>query len=126
MSTGYEPGMRTTMYATAAAAAAAFADPPFVALMVNLPRILPRRLPRGTRAGGAGRATVSAGRGDLDPGQPREALGIELLCLAAALAAVSICLQGQMIRRLQPGRRASGCAIAAGSQRRDYAALQAA
>ena len=41
----------------------------------------------------------------LIPGQPRAALGSELLCLAAVLAAVSVRLQGQTIRRLPPGRR---------------------
>ena len=63
------------MYGAVAAAAAAFAGLLFVALTVNLPRILPDA------------AHVALG-------------------LAAVLAAVSIRLQGQTIRRLPSGRRA--------------------
>ena len=39
-------------------------------------------------------------------GQSPAALGIELLVLAVALVALAIRMQGQTIRRLQPGQRA--------------------
>jgi hypothetical protein len=108
MNTGYEAGMWTTMYGAVAGSAAALAGLLFVALTVNLPRILPdaSHVARAREALGGLLSLLVLAILILIPGQPRAALGIELLCLAGALAAVSVRLQGQTIRRLQPGRRA--------------------
>ena len=96
------------MYGAVAAAAAAFAGLLFVALTVNLPRILPdaAHVARAREALGGLLSLLVMALLVLIPGQARDALGIELLCLAAVLAAVSIRLQGETIRRLPPGRRA--------------------
>jgi hypothetical protein len=108
MGTAYQPGSWVAMYGAVAGSAAAFAGLLFVALSVNLPRILPdaAHVARAREALGGLLSLLVAALLVLIPGQPRDALGIELLCLAAVLAAVSIHLQGQTIRRLRPGRRA--------------------
>jgi hypothetical protein len=107
MNAGYEPGMWTTMYGAIAGSAAALAGLLFVALTVNLPRILPEAtyVARARRALGGLVGLLALAILILIPGQPRAALGIELLCLAVAVGAVSGRLQGQTIRRMQPGRR---------------------
>lgn len=101
------------MYGAVAAAAAAFAGLLFVALTVNLPRILPdaAHIARAREAlGGLLSLLVMAllvmALLVLIPGQGRNALGIELLGLAAVLVALSVRLQRQTIRRLPPGGRA--------------------
>lgn len=96
------------MYGAVAAAAAAFAGLLFVALTVNLPRILPdaAHTARAREALGGLLSLLVVALLVLIPGQGRDALGIELLGLAAVLVAVSIRLQGQTIRRLPPGGRA--------------------
>ena len=96
------------MYGAVAAAAAAFAGLLFVALTVNLPRILPdaAHVARAREALGGLLSLLVMALLVLIPGQPRYALGIELLGVAAILTAVSIRLQGQTIQRLPPGRRA--------------------
>jgi hypothetical protein len=107
MSAGYEPGMWTTMYGAIAGSAAALAGLLFVAVTVNLPRILPEAsyVARARRALGGLVSLLVLAILILIPGQPRAALGIELLCLAATVGAVSGRLQGRTIRLLQPGRR---------------------
>jgi hypothetical protein len=107
MNAGYEPGMWTTMYLAVAGSAAALAGLLFVALTVNLPRILPEAsyVARARRALGGLVSLLVLAIVMLIPGQPRDALGIELLCLAAVVGAVSVRLQGQTIGRLQSGRR---------------------
>jgi len=92
------------MYGAVAAAAAAFAGLLFVALTVNLPRILPdaAHVARAREALGGLLSLLVMALLVLIPGQPRYALGIELLGLAAVLTAVSIRLQGQTTRRLPP------------------------
>lgn len=89
------------MYGAVAAAAAAFAGLLFVALTVNLPRILPdaAHIVRAREALGGLLSLVVLGLLVLIPGQGRAALGTELLCAAAVLAWFSIGLQGQTIRR---------------------------
>ena len=95
------------MYGAVAGSAAALAGLLFVALTVNLPRILPdaSHVARAREALGGLLSLLALAIVILIPGQPRAALGGELLGLAAALAAVSVRLQGQTIRRLPPGRR---------------------
>jgi hypothetical protein len=107
MNAGYEPGMWATMYGAVAGSAAALTGLLFVALTVNLPRILPEAsyVARARRALGGLLSLLVLAVVILIPGQPRAALGIELLCLGAAVGAISGALQGQTIRRLQPGRR---------------------
>lgn len=107
MNASYEPGMWTTMYGAVAGSAAALAGLLFVALTVNLPRILPAatHVARARRALGGLVSLLVLAILILIPGQPRAALGIELLCLAAVVGAVSVHLQEQTIRLLQPGRR---------------------
>jgi hypothetical protein len=107
MSAGYEPEMWTALYGAVAGSAAALAGLLFVALTVNLPRILPdaSRVARAREALGGLLSLLVVAILILIPGQPRAVLGSELLCLAAALAAVSVRLQGQTLRRLPPGRR---------------------
>lgn len=96
------------MYGAVAAAAAAFAGLLFVALTVNLPRILPdaAHVARAREALGGLLSLLVIALLVLIPGQGRDALGIELLCVAAVLVAVSIRLQEQTLRRLPPGGRA--------------------
>lgn len=108
MSASYQPGAWASMYGAVAAAAAAFAGLLFVALTVNLPRILPdaAHTARAREALGGLLSLLVVALLVLIPGQGRDALGIELLGLAAVLVIVSIRLQGQTIRRLPPGGRA--------------------
>jgi hypothetical protein len=108
MSAGYEPGVWTAMYGAVVAAAAAFAGLLFVALTVNLPRILPdaAHLARAREALAGLLSLLVVGLLALIPGQGRDALGIELLGAAAVLVAISIPLQRQTIRRLPGGGRA--------------------
>jgi hypothetical protein len=107
MSAGYEPGVWTAMYGAVAAAAAAFAGLLFVALTVNLPRILPdaAHVARAREALGGLLSLLVLGLLVLIPGQGRGALGVELLGAAAVLVAISIRLQSQTIRRLPAGGR---------------------
>jgi hypothetical protein len=106
MSAGYEPGVWTAMYGAVAAAAAAFAGLLFVALTVNLPRILPdaAHVARAREALGGLLALLVLGLLVLIPDQGRNALGVELLCACAVLVVISIRLQGQTISRLPGGR----------------------
>jgi hypothetical protein len=107
MNVGYAPGMWTVLYGVVAGAAATLAGLLFVALTVNLPRILPdaSHLARAREALGGLLSLMVMAILVLIPGQPHAALGGELLGLAAILAAVSVGLQQQTIRRLHPGRR---------------------
>lgn len=97
------------MYGAVAASAAAFAGLLFVALTVNLARILPdaAHVARAREALGGLLSLLVMALLVLIPGQGRNALGIELLGLGAVLVAVSIGLQGQTLRRLAAGRRAA-------------------
>lgn len=108
MNAAYEPGMWTTMCGAVAGSAATLAGLLFVALTVNLPRILPdaSHVARAREALGGLLCLLVLAILILIPGQPHAALGIELLCLAAVMATVSVRLQGQTLRRLPPGRRA--------------------
>jgi hypothetical protein len=108
MNAAYEPGMWTTMCGAVAGSAATLAGLLFVALTVNLPRILPdaSHVARAREALAGLLSLLILAILILIPGQPHAALGSELLCLAAAVAAVSVRLQGQTIRRMQPGQRA--------------------
>ena len=109
MNAGYQPGAWTAMYGAVAAAAAAFAGLLFVALTLNLPRILPdaAHVARAREALAGLLSLVVLGFLVLIPGQGKNALGIELLCAAAVLTAFSIPLQGQTLRRLPSGGRVS-------------------
>jgi hypothetical protein len=95
------------MYGAVAAAAAAFAGLLFVALTVNLSRILPdaAHVARAREALAGLLSLLVLGLLVLIPGQGRDALGIELLGAAAVLVAISIPLQRQTIQRLPPGGR---------------------
>lgn len=108
MNAGYEPGVWTSMYAAVAAAAAAFAGLLFVALTVNLERILPdaAHVARAREALAGLLSLLVLGLLVLIPDQGRDALGIELLCAAVVLVVISIPLQRQTIRRLPTGHRA--------------------
>lgn len=108
MNAGYDPGMWTTMYGAVAGSAATLAGLLFVALTVNLARILPdaSHVARAREALGGLLSLLVLAILILIPGQPHAALGGEMLAMAAALAAVSVRLQRETIRRLQPGRRA--------------------
>jgi hypothetical protein len=107
MDAGYEPAMWTTMYGAVAGSAAALAGLLFVALTVNLPRILPEAsyVARARRALGGLVTLLVLAILILIPGQPRAALGIELLCLAGTVGTISGRLEGRTIRRLPPARR---------------------
>jgi len=108
MSAGYDADAWTALYGAVAAAAAAFAGLLFVALTVNLPRILPdvAHIARAREALGGLLALLVLGLLVLIPGQGRDALGVELLGAAAVLATLSVRLQRQTLRRLPPGGRA--------------------
>jgi hypothetical protein len=108
MNAAYEPGLWTTMCGAVAGSAATLAGLLFVALTVNLPRILPdaSHVARAREALAGLLSLLVLAIFILIPGQPHAVLGGELLCLAAAVAALSVRLQGQTIRRLQPGKRA--------------------
>ncbi len=95
------------MYGAVAAAAAAFAGLLFLALTVNLPRILPdaARVARAREALGGLLSLFVVAILVLIPGQSRAALGIDLISLAILLATISVGLQIQTIRHLQSGQR---------------------
>ena len=96
------------MYGAVAAAAAAFAGLLFVALTVNLSRVLPdaAHVARAREALAGLLSLLVMALLVLIPGQARDALGIELLGLAGVLVALSIGFQAQTSRRLPPRRRA--------------------
>jgi hypothetical protein len=108
MNSGYDAGTWTAMYGAVAAAAAAFAVLLFVALTMNLPRILPDagHVARAREALAGLLSPLVMALLVLIPSRPHAALGIELLGLAAVVVAFSIRYQRQTIRRLPPGRRA--------------------
>jgi hypothetical protein len=108
MNSGYEAGTWTAMYGAVAAAAAAFAGLLFVALTVNLARVLPdaAHVARAREALAGLLSLLVMALLVLIPGQARGALGIELLGLAAVLVAFSIGFQVQTMRLLPPRRRA--------------------
>lgn len=108
MNVGYEPGAWTTMYGATAASSAALAGLLFVALTVNLSRILPDagHVARAREALGGLLSLLIIAILILIPGQSRTALGIELLCLGAALTAVSARFEIRTLRRMPSGRRA--------------------
>ena len=107
MNAAYAPVMWMAMYGAVAAAAAAFAGLLFVALTVNLPRIIPEvsHVARAREALGGLLSLLVVAILILIPGQSRVALGIELVSLAVVLAAISVGLQRQTICQLQPGQR---------------------
>jgi len=107
MTVAYAPAMWTTMYGWVAGAASTLAGLLFVALTVNLPRILPdaAHVARARESLGGLLSLLVVAMLVLIPHQPDVVLGGELLCLAVGLTAVSVVLQGQTIRRLHPGRR---------------------
>src|ERR1700761_6862689 len=113
MSAGYDADAWTALYGAVAAAAAAFAGLLFVALTVNLPRILPdvAHIARAREALGGLLALLVLGLLVLIPGQGRDALGVELLGAAAVLATLSVRLQRQTLRRLPPGGWLAGTVV---------------
>jgi hypothetical protein len=107
MTVAYEPALWTTLFGWVAGAASTLAGLLFVALTVNLPRILPNaaHVARAREALGGLLSLLVMAVLVLIPRQPDAVLGGELLCVAVGLAAVSVVLQGQTIRRLHPGQR---------------------
>jgi modulator of FtsH protease len=103
----YDPAAWTTMYAAVAASATAFAGLLFVALTVNLPRILPdaSHVARAREALGCLLSLLVLSMFALMPGQSRQALGVELLAFSMLVAVVSVRFQGQTIRRMAAGKR---------------------
>lgn len=95
------------MYAAIAAAAAALAGLLFLALTVNLPRILPdaSRVARAREALGGLLSLLVVAILVLIPGQSTTALGIDLAILAMVITTISVPLQIKTIRRLQSRRR---------------------
>jgi hypothetical protein len=96
------------MYGAVTAAAAAFAGLLFVALTMNLSRVLPdaAHVARAREALAGLLSLLVMALLVLIPGQPRGTLGIELLGLAAVLVALSVRFQVQTMRRLPSRRRA--------------------
>lgn len=107
MSTGYAPAEWTTMYSTIATSAVALAGLLFVALSVNLSRILQDavHVARAREALGGLISLFFMGLLILIPAQGPVPLGWELLGLGAIIVVVSIKLQGETIRRIGHGRR---------------------
>jgi modulator of FtsH protease len=91
MHAGHQAGLWTTMYGAVAAAAAAFAGLLFVALTVNLPRILPdaAHVARAREALAGLLSLLVLAILVLIPDQGRDALGIELLGVAVILVILS-------------------------------------
>jgi hypothetical protein len=112
MHAGYQAGLWTTMYGAVAAAAAAFAGLLFVALTVNLPRILPdaAHVARAREALAGLLSLLVLAIAVLIPDQGRDALGIELLGVAVTLVILSVPLQTRTLRRLPPPGRAAWAA----------------
>ncbi len=95
------------MFGAIAAATAAFAGLLFIALTVNLPRILPdaARVARAREALGGLLSLLVVAILILIPRQSRVALGIEMVSLAVVIVAISGYLEGQTIRHLPSERR---------------------
>ena len=95
------------MYGWVAGAASTLAGLLFVAVTVNLPRILPdaAHVARAREALGGLLSLLVMALLVLIPHQPDAALGGELLGVAVVVATVSVVLQNQTLRRLPPERR---------------------
>jgi modulator of FtsH protease len=107
VSTGFHPESWVALYAAVAGSAAALTGLLFVALSMNLARILSNaaHIARGRQALGGLLSLLVLSLLLLIPGQSRQVLGSELLVLAVILVGVSVRFQGRTIRRLSADQR---------------------
>jgi modulator of FtsH protease len=107
MGRSYDPGAWQPFFETVVAAAAALLGLLFVAASVRISVVAdsPRHRARAREALGQLLVLVVLGVVVLVPGQKREALGAELLAYGVVVAGITIRLQTNTLRRVQPELR---------------------
>jgi modulator of FtsH protease len=107
MAEAYRPDAWQALFGAVAAASAALTGLLFVALSINLKRIIgtPEHLGRAREVLGQLLSLLLLSIILLIPGQNRLVLGTELVLFGAILAGVSVFLHRQTLKGIRPGRR---------------------